>query len=212
MGLIEKIRKRNLGSAETRATMIVESDAWSDGQVRSKLWLAKAIEDLHPNLDRPLNLWILGSWYGLAAQVMLMRERLKFSEIHLFDLDSKCELITHKLLNHWICQGLPIRFHLQDCEKLSEFTEGGVPDVVVNTSCEHFETYKWIEGIPAGVLIVAQSTNMRHPTHILTPTSLMAFRTHLEALVQVEFAGELKFEYPDKSFQRFMVVGRKKSD
>ncbi len=189
--------------------MVVESDAWSDGQFRSKLWLANALEKITLGQQFPLNLWIFGSWYGLAAQVLLVRDRLKLGEIHLFDVDPKCGPIAKKLLNHWICQGLPIHFHLQDCEKLGEHSGFGQPSVVINTSCEHFRSYDWLEGIPAGALVVAQSTDMDHPTHILSPSNLGEFKEECGKLMNIILAEELRFVYPDKSFSRFMIIGRK---
>jgi len=190
--------------------MKVDSNAWSDSQMRSKIWLANVLEGQLAESQGPHTLWVFGAWYGVVAEILLIRGKVRLEEIHLFDIDPSCERVARALLNHWICQGIRIFYHVKDCERMKWSPEFGQPDLVINTSCEHFNSIHWLGAIPKGTMVVAQSTDMAHPTHKLCSKNLESFKVSFEPYLALEWADELKFAYSDRSFSRFMIIGERR--
>jgi hypothetical protein len=110
-------------------------DAWSQGQVRSKMWLLETLEPLARN-DRHSQIWILGGWYGLLAFMLFTRNQIQPHLVTSFDIDPDANKKAEVLNNSWAFD--PIRFTAKtaDCMKLD--FQLNKPDVVINTSCEHF--------------------------------------------------------------------------
>ena len=187
-------------------------DAWSDGQVGSKLWLCQNVEKvLNEKNVGPATIWIYGSWYGTLAYMLLSRERLNIKKICCFDIDPEANKIAAKVLNHWICQGVEIEIIEQDCLAItpdSSMYQTAKPDLIINTSCEHMNSYQWWEQFPQGTLFALQSTDMTHPTHINCATSLEHFQSQITPS-QFAVAAEKKFSYPGFKFSRFMLIGEK---
>lgn len=198
---------------DTNSMLTVNKDAWSDGQIRSKLWMCETLETLKAKTINPLTVWIYGSWYGLAAQMLLMRNRLKIKEIHLFDIDPEVHPIAMRMLDHWRIHGPKIQTHTMDCLTLTgreNIFFQSPPDIVINTSCEHFETNDWVVPIPPGTSIVAQSTDMPHLTHIQCVYSLSDFTRTLGNRLEIDWSGQLDFSYPGFNFNRYMIVGHRR--
>lgn len=187
-------------------------DAWSDGQVGSKMWLCQNVEKiLKEKNGLPVTLWIYGSWYGTLAFMLLSRERISIKKICCFDVDKKANRIAVKILNHWIFQNVQIEVYNQDCQKIcadSIYYQTSKPDMIINTSCEHMASYQWWTHIPKGTMFAIQSTNMPHPTHISSVSSVHEFQS-LTAPGLLYFAEERKFSYPGFEFSRFMLIGEK---
>ncbi len=182
-------------------------DAWSDGQMRSKLWLCDLIEKDFQNKKEPLDIWIMGSWYGLLAQFLLIRGRLPLKRFRLFDMDPEAIRISQKMLNHWLIKSdIEIHHHLQDCTQIPERDWSTPPNILINTSTEHFENEKWMN-FPSGIYFYAQSTNMEHPTHINKPTSLDDFKKRLGPITRMTYADKMEFRYPNFEFDRYMIAG-----
>lgn len=195
--------------SEIKNLSIINMDAFSDGQMRSKLWLCKELEEL---LDpsKPHTLWIYGAWYGTLALLLLVRERINIKKIHLFDIDPEAIKVARKVLDSWRINGTIVEFHERDCLSLNPSGAavdfGGSPDVIINTSCEHFESDEWLKPIPPGTLVVLQSTDMVHPTHIRCPQSIEDFKGQI-SMSKTIFSGTLSFSYPNFEFKRFMLIG-----
>lgn len=186
-------------------------DAWSDGQMRSKIWLCRELERLWPFGDRPTNIWIYGAWYGTLAQFLLIRERIKISRFDLFDIDSEALEISKAMSTMWwLNKKVQFGFHHQDCREIPpNIWQEGKPDLVINTSCEHFVDYKWFDGLPTGQCFLLQSTNMEHPTHILRAQSLEDLKRNLHSISEIFYEGTLSFKYPHFKFERYMIFGKK---
>lgn len=185
-------------------------DAFSDGQMRSKLWLCNELEKILRD-SPPQTIWVYGSWYGVLALLLLTRQSINIKKICLFDIDSEALEVSRKILNSWEIRGPTLGFHNMDCTKLNPtqypFSEA-VPDLVINTSCEHFENRQWLDAIPTGTLLAVQSTDMAHPTHIQGVTTLGELKENIP-MRELLYSGQLDFQYPDSSFLRFMLIGKK---
>jgi len=187
-------------------TRLMDMDAWSDGQVRSKLWLCQALEKIFSHHD-PISMAVYGSWYGTLPFLLLARERLKIRELHLFDIDREAISVSKQVLRAWDYNpSRPIHYHVQDCNQPGVLS-GIVVDLVVNTSCEHFDNYDWFKYLPKGQRFALQSTDMPHPTHINSPRDMTGFKAGLGPISRIDLEDVLTVSYPNFSFNRFMLVG-----
>jgi hypothetical protein len=190
---------------------IVDLDAWSHGQIKSKLWLANELEPLCTK--DPVTIWLLGGWYGQLAFMLSVRENLNINRIISFDIDSEAEAISEKINNMWHYQEWQFKAIKQDINLLDYskpyeyFSEE--PDAIINTSTEHMKSNNWFENIPAGKLVVLQGTDMDINDHINRTFSLEEFLSKYP-LSLTHYSGELLFEYSDTwKFKRFMIIGNK---
>lgn len=183
-------------------------DAFSDGQMGSKLWLCENLEEVFSGKPPLKNTWIYGSWYGLLPFLLLVRGQIRFENFHLFDIDEKALAISKKILNHWWPHSnLQVHFHCHDCTKYPDFLNP--PDLLINTSVEHFADFSWWHSIPKSTWYALQGTNMSHPEHVghLDSLSEMKSRIQLENAPLIE--QERQFIYPELQFKRFMIIGQK---
>ena len=188
-------------------TSLINMDAWSDGQMRSKIWLCDLMEKDFGQSSKPVEIWIFGSWYGLLAQFLLLRGKLPIKKIQLFDIDQEALNISHKMLNMWLIDGKIEIVHNQiDCTQIPQSMWQTKPDIVINTSTEHFESEAWLN-FPKGIHFYAQSTNMDHPTHINKPKNLQDFKNRLGDISKITFSEQIEFRYPNFEFDRYMVAG-----
>lgn len=182
-------------------------DSLSHGQIKSKLWLCENLKKV--GLPEPRKALFLGSWYGFLPFLMLTKGFFERTELILTDIDPEALRVSRRVLDFWYCEGRPIQFHQMDAYQMNYSAppfEG--TDLVFNTSCEHMDGVHWLSRIPAGTKVVLQGTDMVHPEHIFPFHNLGHFKSAMSS-VEVQLADEMKFEYPDKSFTRFLVIGRK---
>lgn len=184
----------------------IESDAWSNGQIQSKLWLCKELEKV---LARSYSkdgykIALLGGWYGMTGFLMLTRDRLNIKYIRSYDIDPACEKIADMVNENWVFQEWKFKAFTEDANKtnLEDF------DFIINTSAEHFESNEWFENIPEGKVVIVQANNMKHDDHLFQVESIEAMK-ELFPMSRYNFAGGLDFKYPDWQFTRFMLIGRK---
>ena len=196
----------------------VEMDAFADGQVASKLWLCEVLEShiaqgrAVSEAPRPINLWVLGGWYGVLPFLLRARARMPIGHIRSFDIDENATRIANLINKNWEIQQWSFRAITADVGELEYGSEkyGPIPDVIVNTSCEHFESMAWWERLPPGVRVVLQSTDMTHEEHFFPVNSLDEMKARFAGgLRELHYEGEKAFEYPDWSFRHFMLVGVK---
>lgn len=184
----------------------LNQDSFSDGQMRSKIWLSEKVAAVADAKLWP-RLVVYGSWYGLLPFVLKLRADLDFKKLILCDLDQESLDISRQILNHWICQGLEVETICADCNNFP--VELRADDFIMNTSCEHIDSTEWWRKLPAGIQFALQSTNMEHPTHIRAMASLAEWKKDLGPIQEISYEGSLFFSYPDKDFHRWMIIGKK---
>ena len=184
-------------------------DAFSNGQIDSKLWLCEEIEKLNWKSDLTR---IFGGWYGLTAFLLLSRGKFQVRKIYSYDIDPSCEAIADIINENWVIKEWQFKAFTEDCNnpRLSQTTEydSGILDLIINTSTEHFESMDWFNNIPKGTRIILQGNNMPHEDHHVYSKTLQDF-VNKYTLTSIVFEGSLKFNYPEWSFDRFMVIGIK---
>lgn len=191
--------------------MNFHKDMWSSGQMGSKLWLCRELERL--NFSQPQVIWVLGGWSGLMSQLILSREKIPVETIRSFDIDPDCEVLADQLNNYWEWQKWKFKAFTADCNLLnylsSEKWSSQPPDIIINTSVEHFDSLAWWERVPSGTLCALQSNNLVHDTHIACMKNLDEFKSVFQ-IKKIIYAGDMFFDYKNStSFTRFMIIGYK---
>lgn len=176
-------------------------DAFSNGQVDSKLWLCRELE----KLDWTSKLThIYGGWYGVTAFLLLSREKFDVERIESYDIDPACESIADIVNENWVIKNWRFKAYTANCNKMLT----NYPDLIINTSTEHFETLEWFDKISLGTRVVLQGNNMPHDDHVIHSTSIESFK-NTYPLSEIAYEGELEFNYPTWSFTRYMIIGIK---
>ena len=180
---------------------MLNKDAFSNGQIDSKLWLCRELEALGWTSDLTR---IYGGWYGVLAFLLLSRENFNVGRIESFDLDPTCESTADMINENWVFKEWQFKAFTLDCSQGVR----GKPDLIINTSSEHFESMDWFNNIPKGTRVILQGNDMPHDDHIIHSTTLDEFIAHYP-LSEIAYQGEKLFVYPEWQFTRYMVIGIK---
>lgn len=181
--------------------MNVDKDAFSSGQIGSKIWLCEELERLNwqSNLTH-----IYGGWYGVLGFLLLSRGKFNVGRIESYDIDPTCEPIADMLNEYWVWQNWKFKAHTADCN----LVKSNLADLVINTSTEHFDSLLWFNYIPPGTRVILQGNDMPHNDHVVHSSNLDEFKKHY-TLSEVIYEGSKKFVYPDWQFTRYMIIGVK---
>ena len=183
--------------------LFVDKDAFSSGQVGSKIWLCEQLEQLVDNID---TVWIYGGWYGVTAFLLRARNNIDIKQIRSYDIDPNCESVADMINENWVIDNWRFKANTADCSTLKP--ELNNPDLIINTSTEHFTNNDWWDNIPKGAYVALQGNNMKHDDHVVHSSSLNAF-CKMYPLGKILYKGELVFTYPDWNFTRYMKIGIK---
>jgi len=188
-------------------------DAYSIGQVKSKIWL---IENLPDNLGM---VFICAGWYGTLASFMFDKIRNKFDKIRSFDVDPVCYKIADTINRTWVMDGWQFKASTLDIHNMQYPTEHTTyrangtsltltedPNTIINTSCEHIVDFdSWYSKIPKGKIVALQSNNfVEIADHINCSNSLKEFAEQTP-MTTVLYEGELLLE----KYTRYMRIGIK---
>ena len=219
----------NMGKMIKRFEGQALTDAFSRGQLRSKLWVSDTVNDL--GIDLGDMVYVCAGWYGVLPSILF--ERNKVENILSFDSDATTDNPADTLNKEKTIDGLKFKAVVKDIHELKYKTESfdvnhyQYSDVtefkitkqsmpvkmnatcVINTSCEHIENFdKWWAGIPDDMLVIMQNNDFdddeAHQHAEDTVTSLEEFSNRLN-LSENYYEGTLALE----EYNRYMVIGRK---
>ena len=219
----------NMGKMIKRFEGQALTDAFSRGQLRSKLWVSDTVNDL--GIDLGDMVYVCAGWYGVLSSILF--ERNKVENILSFDSDDATDNPADTLNKEKTIDGLKFKAVVKDIHELkyktesfdvnhyqySDVTEFNITKqsmpvkmnatCVINTSCEHIENFdKWWAGIPDGMLVIMQNNDFdddeAHQHAEDTVTSLEEFSNRLN-LSENYYEGTLALE----EYNRYMVIGRK---
>ncbi|MFA5489297.1 MAG: hypothetical protein WC284_08775 [Candidimonas sp.] len=178
----------------------VDPTAWSDGQIKSKLWLTSELEKI---ITKPVSICLLGGWYGLLAFLILSRSNIPVKKITNYDIDDEAVKTSIVVNNMWSCNG---SYHAITMD--ANLVNLDQYDVVINTSCEHFTDHSWFDKI-TNQIVAVQSTNFSHDDHydVIPHESIEDLADTFD--LKPSYSGKLTLSYPDKSFDRYMIIGQK---
>jgi len=181
-------------------------DAFSHGQIKSKLWLCEELEKHVRDGSRAI---ILGGWYNILGFMLLTRNREKFLSILNIDIDSSAIDIANKVTEGWmIGSDAKINNLVAD---VSTYNYEGF-DVVINCSPEHMDSNDWFNKITDGTLVCIQSSDIDindDVWKITNPNKSIDDLVKKYPLSQTLHKDSMKFVYGDWGYQRFMIIGIK---
>ena len=185
---------------------MINFDAFSHGQIQSKMWLCKELEPYVPNKS---SVYILGSWYNTLGFMMLVRNPDKYQFITGIDIDPEAKLVGDKLCEGWMMRNAVRLKNIT--HDVNTFNCQGY-NVVINCSVEHIEGTNWFSQIGHGTLVCFQSSNIttpEYPWFIKTPSPTLDSFTEKFPLTTTYFRDTLKLEYENFSYDRHMIIGIK---
>lgn len=186
---------------------MIDFNAFSHGQIQSKLWLC---EQLEPHLPDPAQVMIIGSWYNLLGFMMLTRKSDVYNMIQGVDVDDRATQIADKVNNAWmIGEGHKLRNITKHIDTISH-KELGYNNVIINTSCEHMDA-TWYHKVNPYQLVCIQSSNVVNDDPVWNIThpipDMQDFKSKFP-MGQILFEGEKVFDYGHLKYNRMMLIGR----
>lgn len=177
-------------------------DAFSSGQMGSKIWLADELIN-HVDPTHYHSIWLYGGWYALTNNILSIKN-FPIKHVTSFDIDPNVADIACKINKLWHWHG-KFTTITQDINTI-QFTE--LPDIIINTSVEHIESRDWFTNIPDGILVVLQSNNMAHDDHCVHHNSVSDLINDYP-LSELLYSGGKRFDYDTWGFNRWMTIGIK---
>ena len=187
----------------------IDADAFSAGQIESKIWAAEQLELVVTELNTgPLRMYVLGGWYSLLHFILSVRKNIDIEYCRSIDLDPIVSYNANKINNAWEIEDWRFRAYPFDANKLEYAYETDKINCAINTSTEHFESKFWFNLIPKGTLVLLQGNDLQIADHVSRPGSLKHFRrTH--PVTNLKFSGTMNFQFENMSYNRHMIIGIK---
>ena len=219
----------NMGKMLKRFEGQALTDAFSRGQLRSKLWVSDTINSL--DIDLGNMIYVCAGWYGVLPSILF--ERNDVQNIISFDSDpttdnpadtlNKEQTIDNgrfkaivkdiKLLKYYSDNFEAIHYQYSSntdfkTTTIQQFAPEKITTCVINTSCEHIENFEhWWREVPKGMLVIMQNNDFDDEAHEHaegTVNSLEEFKEKLN-LSEILYEGELALE----EYNRYMLIGHK---
>lgn len=184
----------------------LDVDAFSAGQIESKIWAARELEKIVKEANMPpLRIAILGGWYALLHFILKARENIEIEYCRSYDIDQVACLNANFINNSWEIKDWQFRSYPRDANLVSYDDQ---INLVINTSTEHFSLERWFEIIPNNTLCLLQGNDLELDDHVARPNNLDHFK-QLWPLHKVLYEGSLHFNFAENSYTRYMTIGFK---
>ena len=189
----------------------MDLNAFSHGQIQSKLWLC---EELEKHISNPVKIIILGCWYNVLGFMLLVRNSQLYQNICGVDYNNESIALANKISNAWN-MNQPSDKIKNLCLDVNDI-EFNNYDVIISTSVEDIQDMNWYNSIPKNKLVCLQCNNLTPEQvstydnwDILNPiTSLDIFKEKCP-MNQILFEGEKIFDYGTLKYSRYMLIGYK---
>lgn len=199
----------------------VISDAFSRGQMRSKIWLTNELAALDQS-KRFKNVAIFAGWYGQLIEILTTRflfEKCRVVEIdkdaclqsdYNFNLSRLEEYKVKSInadINNLTLHNSGYEWNVENFKTNESYTEKFLPDLIINTSAEHMDT-EWFNQIrfkdwEQRPLVAIQSNNYFDlPEHINCVHSIDHMKK-IYPMSEIAYEGELQL----KGYKRVMLIG-----
>lgn len=190
-------------------------DAFSRGQVLSKIWLVNELEKINPNFN---NILIYAGWMGQL--LLYLKDSINFDNVRIVDCDPIACEISDKIINNNFLEGWKVKSSCINIEEIEHFknhciipltTKAGetlqtkfMPDLIINTSAEHMKE-SWFYNIKQDSVIAIQSNNLFDiKEHVNCVHSIEEMKKKFK-MTEVLYEGELELH----GYKRFMLIGKK---
>lgn len=197
-------------------------DAFSRGQIQSKIWLVTELAKIKKDFRV---VFLLAGWYGQLRKFFDIAD-ISYDKMRVVDIDPTACLVSDKIFNIDFIKDYKVKsveldltdmswLYRTGCEyKLKNYTteqvitEKTVPDLIINTSAEHFHErwyHKFVNRpLETDPLFVIQSNNLHEvPDHINSIHSLTEMKIKFP-MTRIDYEGELQLS----GYKRYMLIGR----
>ena len=197
-------------------------DAFSRGQVQSKIWLVTELAKIQTDFKV---VFLLAGWYGQLRKFFDIAN-ISYDKMRVVDIDPSACAVSDKIFNIDFIKDYRVKsveldltdmswLYRTGCQyKLKNYTTGQeidektVPDLIVNTSAEHFHErwyHKFVNRpLETDPLFVIQSNNLHEVAdHINSIHSLEEMQIKFP-MTRLLYAGELQLS----GYKRYMLIGR----
>lgn len=182
----------------------IDSDAFSAGQVESKIWAAEELEKISAH-TKNLKITILGGWYGLLHFILKSRSWQMIEWCRSYDLDASACSVANIINATWEIDDWKFRAMPKDANNIV-YSDG--TNCIINTSTEHFDNQEWFKRIPKDTLCVLQGNDLKISDHINRPQDLEHFKK-MYPLTVIMFEGQKYFNFETDPYTRYMIIGHK---
>lgn len=194
------------------------NDAFSKGQLYSKLWLIDEVKKLNLHLG---NVFVCAGWLGTLPALIFRDGNIKYNYFRSFDIDVTCADAADTLnRNPYVVDGWKFKASTSNIFDIdyNNYTyetkkkDGSLqlmnesPDTIINTSCDHIFPFKrWWDLIPDGKLVILQNNDSKiDADHINNINSLDEMKKQAP-MKEILYEGILRL--PD--YNRYMLIGIK---
>lgn len=183
------------------------SDAYSEGQLESKLWLIDVLRGVVP-IVKPYVVVHLGGWVGTLGACLLWQVPQLVKKVISIDIDPFASEVAYFLNRYHLYNPhvfKPLNLDMHDLH-WSELSVIGFDRIIVNTSCEHISDFaNWFENLPKNEIIILQSNDFYEgKDHINCVKNLAEFEKQTPFSIEL-YSGY--FQLPQ--YKRFMRIGLK---
>jgi hypothetical protein len=201
---------------KTMAMVPQYSEACAFGQLDSKQWLIQEARKVWG--DDWGSVFVLAGWIGFLPR-FIFDAGIKVKNVRSFDIDPDVGGAAESLNQSYVQKDWLFKSSTMDITQLTypahfsvKRKDGSLcelyemPDVVINTSCEHLSDIgAWWSQIPMGTRVIVQSNDAFHiPEHVKCFKSLGEFEAAMN-LSKIDYRGEKELA----DFNRFMLIGIK---
>ena len=184
-------------------------DAFSLGQMISKLYLVRALKNQVDWDMQQGNVFVLGCWFGQLAPLLV--EELDFQRIYGFDSDPAAiqlseEFCEPEIRRNWRFKGVVADINLMDWGEPEFEIDGELitdkPTLIINTSTEHM-TDDWYNTVSPGTWVALQgNSDPALDGHINTADSLSEWSDRY-TMTSTVWRGEIVLP----TYTRYMKIG-----
>lgn len=173
--------------------------SFTDDLVISKIWLIRELASLSDSYG---TIYVLGSWFGNLAMLMVARD-LRFKRIINVDTDGKALSDGARIISRL---GLDDRISSIKADANTLSYDGlGANGLVINTSCNNIKGDDWFLNIPTGTMVALQGRDNDPGSPNLFNDMDAFIETY--PLRETLFSGKLRLRDPETSYIRFMLIG-----
>ena len=200
---------------------VVLQDAFSRGQVQSKIWLATELAKIKTDFNVA---FLLGGWYGQLLKYFDAVD-IQYKKARIIDMDKTACQISDTIfnlnrLNNFDVKSAEMSIEdivwnktsaicsITDYGKEKTYSESLFPDLIINSSSEHmsddwFFNIKFKEYDPNPIVVIQSNNLFDIPEHINCVHSVDHMRKKFP-MREVLYEGELQLT----GYKRFMLIGR----
>jgi hypothetical protein len=197
-------------------------DAFSRGQVLSKIWMATELAKVKKDFD---SVFLLAGWFGQARLFFDLAD-ISYNQMRVIDIDPLACKVSDQIFNieqltdykvksveldltdmSWLYR-TGAQYKVKNYTNNTSFDEKMIPDLVINTSAEHFHEdwyHKFVNRpLETDPIFVIQSNNLHEVDDHINSIHSMSEMKKKFPMTRLLYEGVLQLT----GYKRFMLIGR----